>query len=126
MSYLESAQHQPDQTFASQLAEKTGLIAPNTPENAKYSQLPSFVSLTGTIGQPGTDINEVAITGLLLRGGAGFLKGTAGDVLQGVGGLLTGQRPRTNSPAGTTNAPPTTNSAPFNPLSPLRDLFRRK
>ncbi len=106
------------------LAEKASLLPPNTPTNAAYALLPKFVTVKGTIGEPKSDLNEMALGGLLLKSGVGIaeklgvkLDPKAGNVLQGVGGLLTGQKP-----AADTNAPSTNPPAKLNPL----DLFRKK
>lgn len=105
------------------LADKVGLLPANTPTNAMYAMLPKFVTIKGTIGEPKSDLNELALGGMLLKSGIGITEklggnvdGTAGEALKGVGNLLTGQKSAsTNSPA--------TNSAPaFNPL----DLFKKK
>jgi hypothetical protein len=91
------------------LAEKASLLAANTPTNAVYAELPTFVSLKGTLGDPKTEINKVVIGGLLARSIGGLIPvgDKASTLLQGVGGLLTGQQAATkstNAPAGT-NAP---------------------
>ena len=105
------------------LADKSGLLPANTPTNAAYAKLPDFVTVKGTMGNPQTDMNKLALSGLLLQSGAGIagklgvnVGDKGGNVIQGVGGLLTGQKSaNTNQPA--------TNTAPkFNPL----DLFNKK
>lgn len=132
------------------LAEKANLLPANTPTNAIYAQLPSFVKITGTLGEPDTEINKVVIGGLLARsiGGLAPVGEKAGTILQNLGGVLSGQRgatTSTNAPAGTnaspagsivqgisnllnqdasrTNAPATTNK-PARP-NPLQDLLRQ-
>lgn len=121
------------------LAEKARVIPPNTPANTDYVSLPSFASLRGTLGDPKTDINEKAIAGILLQTAANMpqVGGDAGKILQGLGGILSGQRPQ----IGPTNAPPTapgtantnatqkpnTNQPPrINPLDLLRNLPLKK
>ena len=106
------------------LAEKANLLPPNTPTNAPYAMLPKFVTLKGTAGDPRTDLNEQALAGLLLKSGVGIVEKLgvkidpkAGNVLQGIGDLLTGQNPAPN-----TNTPATNPPAKLNPL----DLFRKK
>ncbi len=91
------------------LAEKANLLPANTPTNALYAQLPSFVTLAGTLGDPKTEINKLVIGGLLARsiGGIAPVGDKAGSLLQGVGGLLTGQ-----TSAARTNAPTATNASP--------------
>jgi len=105
------------------LAEKSGLLPANTPTNAIYATLPQFITVKGTIGDPKSDLNELALGDLLLKSGMGVanklgvkIDPKAGDALQGLGNLLPGQKP-----AGTN--PPGTNAAPkINPL----DLFNPK
>ena len=106
------------------LAEKASLLPPNTPPDAAYATLPKFVTVKGTVGDPKTDLNEMALGGLLLKSGVGFAEKLGvkvdpkvGGALQGVGNLLTGQKPAAN-----TNAPATNPPAKLNPL----DLFRKK
>jgi hypothetical protein len=104
------------------LAQRTGLLPANTPADAAYAALPQFVTVTGTLGAPKADLNKLALGGLLLNAGTGIAQklgvkvdGNAGGVLQGVGSMLTGQKP-----AGTTNAPATNTAPKMNPL----DLFK--
>jgi hypothetical protein len=75
------------------LAERANLGSANTPTNATYVELPAFVTLAGTLGDPKTEINKLVIGGLLAKslGGLGSVGGKAGTLLQGVGGLLAGQ-----------------------------------
>ena len=54
------------------LAEKSSLLPPNTPTNATYATLPKFVTLKGTIGVPKSDLNRLALGGLLLKSGLGI------------------------------------------------------
>jgi hypothetical protein len=106
------------------LADRTGLLPANTPANATYAQLPQFVTVTGTVGEPKADLNKLALGGLLLKSGAGVAEklgvkaaGEAGNVISGLGGLLTGKQP-----AATTNQPATNTAPSLNPL----DLFRNR
>jgi uncharacterized protein involved in outer membrane biogenesis len=105
------------------LAEKSSLLPPNTPTNATYALLPKFVTVKGTLGEPKSDLNELALGGLLLKSGVGIAEKLgvkvdpkAGNVLQGVGNLLTGQQPAA------TNQPSTNTAPKLNPL----DLFKKK
>jgi hypothetical protein len=85
------------------LAQKLSMMPANTPADAAYVLLPRFGKLTGTLGKP--EVDKVALTTGLgttaLNKIAPKVGGTAGTILQGVGGLLGGQ---TQQPA-TTNAP---------------------
>lgn len=104
-------------------AENSGLLPANTPTDAAYATLPQFVTVKGTLGEPRSDLNELALGGMLLRSGVGIAEklgvkvdAKTGDVLQGIGNLLTGQKAATTNKADT-NAPPK--------LNPL-DLFKKK
>lgn len=115
------------------LAEKAHLVPNGTSANATYVQLPSFAKLAGTLGEPKTDIDKLVISGLLLQSAGGIPRvgGKTGDVLQGIGGLLSGQRPslvNTNLPAGTNSnsAAPTNKPAKISPLDLLNLLPRKK
>jgi type II secretion system protein N len=106
------------------LAEKASLLPPNTPPDAAYALLPKFVTVKGTIGEPESELNKLALSGLLIKSGVGVAEkfgvkvdGKTGETLKGLGDLLTGQKPaNTNAPK--TNAPP----PKANPL----DLFKKK
>jgi hypothetical protein len=104
------------------LAQKAGMMPANTPPDAPYAALPTFVEVKGTVGNPKSDYKELAIGGILLKSGVGVAEklgvdvgGKTGGLLKGVGNLLTGQGQQTatntNKPAGT-NPPPKLN--PFN------------
>ena len=105
------------------LAEKSGLLPANTPSDARYAMLPKFATVKGTLGDPKSDLNEYALGGMLLKSGVGIAEKLGvkvdpktSNVLQGVGNLLTGQKPATTNQ-------PTTNATPK--LNPL-DLFKKK
>jgi type II secretion system protein N len=125
------------------LAQKAMLLSSDTPTNAKYAALPKFVTVKGTLGAPDSDINKMAIAGVLGRaamgiggnaigGNAGAMlnvltgqssstnasTNTTGKLIQGLGGLLGGAKP-TNAVAGT-NAP-ATNA----PVQNLLNLFKK-
>jgi len=99
------------------LAEKSGLMPANTPPDAAYAQLPTFVAVKGTIGAPKSDFKELAIGGVLLKSGVGIAEKLGvnvgketGGILKGVGNLLTGQGTASTNATETnkagTNAPP--------------------
>jgi uncharacterized protein involved in outer membrane biogenesis len=105
------------------LAEQANLLPANTPTNATYAMLPAFVTVKGTLGEPKSDLNEMALGGLLLQSGAGLgrqlgagIGGKAGDSIKGVGSLLTGQKSAGTNQVGTNAAPK------LNPLN----LFKNK
>jgi hypothetical protein len=86
-------------------------------------QLPAFVKVAGTIGQPKTETDKLVIVGLVSKVAAGIpgvVGGKAGNILQGVGGLLTGQAPAGANPS--TNQLSTNKPAILNPL----DFFKKK
>jgi type II secretion system protein N len=90
------------------LAEKANLVAANAPTNNVYAELPTFVTLTGTVGEPKTEINKLVIAGLLAKsiGGIAPIGDNAGALLQNLGGALSGQ-----PTAVRTNALSSTNAA---------------
>ncbi len=105
------------------LAETANLLPPNTPPDAQYVMLPRFVTVKGTLGEPKSDLNELALGGVLLKSGVGVAEklgvnvgGKSGRALEGVGNLLTGQKPAAGNRTSTNAAPK---------LNPL-DLFRKK
>ena len=106
------------------LAQKTRMLPANTPANAAYAALPPFVTVAGTLGTPKADLNKLALGGLLLNSAAGLAEkfgvktgSGAGNIIQGVGSLLTGQNRTADTNPPSTNAP-----AKFNPF----DLFQKK
>jgi uncharacterized protein involved in outer membrane biogenesis len=124
------------------LAAKVNLLPDNTPADAKYAALPRFVTIKGTLGDPKSDANKLALGGLLAKGVSKYIPGRAGNVLneiggvttggggtnsstganliQGLGGLLGGNKANpTNAPG--TNAPSTKAAAPN-----LFDLLKKK
>jgi hypothetical protein len=91
--------------------------------SGEYSKLPDFLTIKGTVGNPKSDINKVALLGTTLKAFTGSGQGTnsnTGSLIQGLGGLLGGQ-PRSNSPS--TNAP-ANRAAPLNNL--LNNFLKKK
>src|SRR6266571_3374535 len=118
-----------EMSLSRSLAQKSGLMPANTPPDAAYAALPTFVTVKGTVGDPKRDFNELALGGLLLKGGVGIAEklgvnvgDKTGNVLKGVGNLLTGQGGANSGVANTNN--PATNPPPakFNPF----DLLPKK
>jgi uncharacterized protein involved in outer membrane biogenesis len=64
-------------------------MAGNTPTNVTYAKLPDFLSMKGTLGNPKTDINYIALASAAMQG-AGGEAGQAGGALQSLNSLLTG------------------------------------
>ena len=87
----------------------------NTRTEGSYARLPTFVHLTGTLGDPSAKTDKAVLAGVTAQSIAGAVGGRAGGIVQGIGGLLTGQPPATNSPS---------SNQPILPINPL-DLFRR-
>jgi hypothetical protein len=126
-------------------AQKAGIMPANTPPDAKFVALPDFLTITGTVGKPDKKIDLVKL-GLMAAGK--FLPGEAGNIAQGLGGLLGGGNASTNATGTNNNAAganliqglggllgrnksaPTNNAstnAPANTPAPnLLDLFKRK
>ena len=89
------------------LAEKARLVPVGAPTNTAYVSLPTFVKLTGTLGDPKSQTDKLVIAGLLARSATRFIPnvgGDAGKILQGVGNILTSQgaaAPNVNAPTNT-------------------------
>jgi hypothetical protein len=76
-----------------------------------YVELPPFIRVKGTLGQPKVDANEKVITGLILTGVTENLQignEQTQDILRGLGGLLSGEGPAPRP----TDTPPSGNVAP--------------
>jgi hypothetical protein len=101
-----------EMSLSRSLAEKSGLMPANTPTNAVYAPLPTFVAVKGTIGAPKSDYKELAILGGAFKAGVGVAEKLGVNVgnLKGVGNLLTGQGTVSTNAVETnkagTNAPP--------------------
>ena len=106
-----------EMSLSRSLAQKSGLMPANTPPDAAYAVLPTFVAVKGTVGAPKTDFKELAVGGILLKTGVGVAEqlgvnvgGKTGGILKGVGNLLTGQGTASTNVTDTnkagTNAPP--------------------
>lgn len=108
------------------LAQKARLIAQDAEPNAAFVTLPVFAKVGGTIAKPEVKTDKLVIAGLIAKTASavpGLAGEKAGAILQGVGGLLTGQvpgitGPTTNQPA--TNVGPQKPVLPFNPLDLLK------
>jgi hypothetical protein len=94
------------------IAGRLNVIPAGTATNATYAKLPDFFTVIGTVGNPKPEVNKLALIKLAAHsiGGAlpiGGQANPAGNLLQGLGGLLGGG----NAPANTNNTSPGTNSA---------------
>jgi hypothetical protein len=73
-------------------------LAGNTPTNAAYARMPDFLVLAGTVGNPKTQIDYLALATTAMQGVGGAV-GQAGSILQGLrGGTNTSSN--TNLPGG--------------------------
>jgi hypothetical protein len=84
------------------LAAKAKLATAGPPD-AVFVPLPDFLRVKGTLGRPRSDINQLALGGVLLES-LSNVPGLGDDktrsILQGIGGLLgTPKTPATNAPA---------------------------
>ena len=101
------------------LAAKARLLPANTPTNAVYVPLPTFAKVVGTLGKPSVKTDALVITTLIAKsalGRTGAVGGDAGKLIEGVGSLLSGQKPAAGTNAAGTNAQPAN----------LLDLFKKK
>ena len=110
------------------LAQKVNLVPANTPADAKYVPLPNLVKVKGTLGDIQTEVNKVALVGVLGRSAGGIVGGETGQIIQGVGGILTGQKPATGTNAATTNnaATSTNKSALPSLINEGINIFKKK
>ncbi|MBI3415148.1 MAG: AsmA family protein [Verrucomicrobia bacterium] len=115
------------------IAEKSNLIPSDAPANTPFVKLPNFAKVTGTLGHPKTDTDTLVLAGLLAKSLGGIpasVGAKAGNVIQGLGNLLTGETPAQSKPPTTpgakTNAPPATNQPPAaKPQDLLKNLFKK-
>jgi uncharacterized protein involved in outer membrane biogenesis len=126
------------------IARRINLVSADTPTNAPYVKLPDFVTETGTVGDPKAQINKLALISLAAKGIGGAIPGmggTAGNLIQGLNGILGGSTGGTNAPNASTNrsellqglggllggnAPANTNATnqpATNPPAPLNNLL---
>jgi len=122
-----------EMSLSRSLSQKAGMLPANTPPDAAYAALPTFVTVKGTVGAPKSDFKELAIGGILLKTGVGVAEqlgvnvgDKTGGILKGVGNLLTGQG-TVSTNAVSTNAA-STNKAGTNapPKRSLLDLLPKK
>ncbi len=105
------------------VAEKSRLLPPNTPPDADYVPLPTFVHLAGTIGNPKPEVNKVVLAELTaksLRALPGGVESGAGKIIQGlpgIGGAAGGGQP---APGPSTPPAPSKPSGGFNPFDLLK------
>lgn len=120
-----------------ELAAKVGLVPGNTPTNTVFVQLPHFLTMQGTVGEPKKKLNLVALLKITSKVATGLVGNTgeaavdqATGTLEAVGGLFglpIGGNSSPQQPAeGTdTNQPPAAGpKLPKLPLNPFK-LFDR-
>lgn len=116
------------------LAEKINFVPAGTPTNLTYVKLPDYVTIKGTMGEPKTEINKMALLGTALEQLGGNIPGVdqkTGNLIQGLGGILTGRQPQTPGAQSVTNQPgvtaPRTNAVTPQPQnqSPLGGLLNQ-
>jgi hypothetical protein len=118
------------------VAQRLNLVPANTPTNATYAQLPSFLTMTGTVGKPNSQVDKavllkLAAQGVLSSGAAGKNTGLLQDFLGGgsnspgtnqsggkLGGFLHGLT------GGTSTNQPGSNQSPAGSL--LNQFFKPK
>ena len=101
------------------LAEKGNVLPPETPADAAFVQLPNFLRLTGTVGDPEVHTDKVVILALIARSQAGRFGGQGGKILDALGNLGGGR----SSGANTNNAPNATNKPPTQPSNPVGNIL---
>ncbi len=112
------------------VASRARVLPANASTNDAYVNLPTLAQVRGTLGDPKPDVNKTAIAGLVAQSGGRLLGNVGGDVgktLEGIGGLLSGNRntnrPAANTSATSTNAAATNAPAQKKPLGGLLDLI---
>ncbi|HON07896.1 MAG TPA: hypothetical protein PLW02_07335, partial [Verrucomicrobiota bacterium] len=86
-----------------------------------YVKLPNFVQVKGTIGSPEVKIDKLKIAGITALGVSGAAKSQTGNIIRGVGNILTGKTP-TNE-AGATDITPSTKTN--EPIKKLFNIFKK-
>ncbi len=110
------------------IAQKSNLISAKTPTNAAFVTLPTFATAKGTLGAPETKTDGLVLAGLGLKSVLGLPLGVgekSGNILQGIGNLLTGEK---SAPATPAQKPELKTTAPakINPLDLLRLIPEKK
>jgi hypothetical protein len=73
-------------SLSQSIARRINLVSADTPTNATYVKLPDFLTETGTVGEPKSQINKLALISLAAKGLSGSgIGGTAGSIIQGLG-----------------------------------------
>lgn len=96
------------------IADVARLTPAGTSADAQFVPLPKFVTVAGTVGDPKTEIDKIAVTRLLASTVGNYVGGDAGKILRGVGNLGSGS----STNAGSTNST-------SNLIQGLGDLFKK-
>jgi hypothetical protein len=73
-------------SLSQSIARRINLVSADTPTNATYVKLPDFLTETGTVGEPKSQINKLALISVAAKGlGGAGIGGTAGSIIQGLG-----------------------------------------
>ncbi len=105
------------------LANQAGLVSSDTPTNVAYVALPDFLTETGTVGNPKTQLDKRGLLLLAAKAGGGIgngIGGAAGQQTKAVANALEGLLGN-KSTAGTNSAAPTNAT----PVSNLINLFKK-
>jgi uncharacterized protein involved in outer membrane biogenesis len=70
------------------IAKQLNLAHGRTPTNTVYVALPHFLTMTGTLGKPKTEINKLALGGMTVKSLGGGLLNTTTNAASQVGNLL--------------------------------------
>ena len=101
------------------LAQKANLMPSDAAPTAQYGTLPSFISVTGTLGKPDHKFDAKGLGMIALQVGTKALGGQTGQIVKGLSGILGGQSQSSTNAAGT-NAPSNT---PMDNLNKAFNLF---
>jgi hypothetical protein len=86
------------------IADAARLTPPGTPTNAQFIPLPTFVRVAGTVGDPKSQIDKMAVARLLAGAVGNYVGGDAGRILRGLGNLGGASTNATGTNAASTNA----------------------
>ncbi len=76
------------------LADKAGLIPGGTPLSAKFVKLPDFVTIRGSVGEPKTKTNKLALLAILGQSAVSLpdaVENQTGNLLENAAGILSGE-----------------------------------
>lgn len=93
----------------------------------EYVKLPNFAQVKGTLGNPDVKIDKLKIAALTMVGVGGSAGNKAGNIIRGIGGILSGQSlAPSNQPAQQPANQMQEKSAPTNsPINQLFNIFKK-